>query len=42
MAEPSAGVVALPAIRATHLGIVAGLAMGPAVGLGLGRFALPS
>lgn len=39
MAEPSAGVVALPAIRATHLGIVAGLAMGPAVGLGLGRFA---
>ena len=25
--------------RATHLGIVVGLAMGPAVGLGLGRFA---
>src|SRR5579872_4277324 len=25
--------------RATHLGVVAGLAMGPAVGLGLGRFA---
>lgn len=31
--------VVLPAARVTHLGIVAGLAMGPAVGLGLGRFA---
>jgi predicted MFS family arabinose efflux permease len=29
----------LPGARATHLGIVAGLAMGPAVALGLGRFA---
>jgi predicted MFS family arabinose efflux permease len=31
--------VARPAAGATHLGVVAGLAMGPAVGLGLGRFA---
>jgi predicted MFS family arabinose efflux permease len=31
--------VPLPTAGATHLGIVAGLAMGPAVGLGLGRFA---
>src|ERR1700748_2941791 len=30
---------AVPMERATHLGVVAGLAMGPAVGLGLGRFA---
>lgn len=30
---------ALPEARTTHLGVVAGLAMGPAVGLGLGRFA---
>jgi predicted MFS family arabinose efflux permease len=37
MSEPVA--VSLPAARVTHLGIVAGLAMGPAVGLGLGRFA---
>ena len=37
MAEPIA--VALPGAGVTHLGIVAGLAMGPAVGLGLGRFA---
>lgn len=29
----------LPEPRTTHLGVVAGLAMGPAVGLGLGRFA---
>src|ERR1700749_3331072 len=32
-------VPALPADKATHLAIAAGLAMGPAVGLGLGRFA---
>jgi MFS family permease len=38
MAETVA-VVSLPTTGATHLGIVAGLAMGPAVGLGLGRFA---
>src|SRR3984957_12864378 len=31
--------VVVPVERATHLGVVAGLAMGPAVGLGLGRFA---
>ena len=37
MAGAVAGVVAVE--RATHLGVVAGLAMGPAVGLGLGRFA---
>ncbi len=37
MAESS--VAALPVRRSTHLGIVFGLAMGPAVGLGLGRFA---
>src|ERR1700744_3019639 len=37
MADAVAGVV--PMERATHLGVVAGLAMGPAVGLGLGRFA---
>ena len=30
---------ALPEAQTTHLGIVLGLAMGPAVGLGLGRFA---
>lgn len=30
---------ALPDVRTTHLAVVAGLAMGPAVGLGLGRFA---
>src|SRR5689334_3597053 len=30
---------ALPEARTTHLGVVLGLAMGPAVGLGLGRFA---
>jgi predicted MFS family arabinose efflux permease len=40
MAEPAAAVAAtLPDVKATHLGIVAGLAMGPAVALGLGRFA---
>src|ERR1700693_5473960 len=38
MAEPVA-VTALPQARETHFGIVLGLAMGPAVGLGLGRFA---
>ncbi len=38
MAEPIAVVGSLRADRVTHLGIVAGLAMGPAVGLGLGRF----
>lgn len=37
MAEPIA--VAARSAEVTHLGIVAGLAMGPAVGLGLGRFA---
>jgi predicted MFS family arabinose efflux permease len=37
MAEST--LVAAPQARATHLGIVLGLAMGPAVGLGLGRFA---
>src|SRR5579859_1538751 len=37
MADAVAGVVAVR--RTTHLGVVAGLAMGPAVGLGLGRFA---
>jgi len=37
MAEPAA--VAAPAAPMTHLGVVLGLAMGPAVGLGLGRFA---
>ena len=39
MAEPAAAATALPEARTTHLGIVLGLAMGPAVGLGLGRFA---
>ena len=39
MAEPAASGVMLPDVKATHLGIVAGLAMGPAVALGLGRFA---
>jgi predicted MFS family arabinose efflux permease len=39
MAEPAAAVVPLAGEGTTHLGIVAGLAMGPAVGLGLGRFA---
>ena len=39
MAEPAATSVMLPDVKATHLGIVAGLAMGPAVALGLGRFA---
>src|ERR1700760_1725838 len=34
-----AAVTALPADKATHLAIVAGLSMGPVVGLGLGRFA---
>ena len=34
-----AEVTALPQARETHLAIVLGLAMGPAVGLGLGRFA---
>ena len=34
-----AAVTALPAGKTTHLAIVGGLAMGPAVGLGLGRFA---
>jgi predicted MFS family arabinose efflux permease len=29
----------VPEAQTTHLGVVAGLAMGPAVGLGLGRFA---
>jgi predicted MFS family arabinose efflux permease len=38
MAEPAA-TAALPGANPTHLGIVIGLAMGPAVGLGLGRFA---
>jgi len=38
MAEPVA-VTALPQARETHFGIVLCLAMGPAVGLGLGRFA---
>jgi predicted MFS family arabinose efflux permease len=38
MAERVAA-IALPAARTTHLGVVVGLAMGPAVGLGLGRFA---
>lgn len=38
MAETIA-TTALPEVRATHLGVVVGLAMGPAVGLGLGRFA---
>lgn len=37
MSEPTA--VAIPSVKATHFGIIAGLAMGPAVGLGLGRFA---
>ena len=32
-------VVTVPRVATTHLGIVLGLAMGPAVGLGLGRFA---
>ena len=39
MAEPIAATAVLPQARPTHLGIVLGLAMGPAVGLGLGRFA---
>lgn len=39
MAEPVAATATLPDAKATHLAIVAGLAMGPAVGLGLGRFA---
>ena len=39
MAERAATATALPEGKATHLGIVLGLAMGPAVGLGLGRFA---
>jgi predicted MFS family arabinose efflux permease len=39
MAEPIAATAALPDAKATHLAIVAGLAMGPAIGLGLGRFA---
>ena len=39
MAERAAAATALPEAKATHLGIVLGLAMGPAVGLGLGRFA---
>ena len=40
MAEPVAAVAARAEdAEATHLGVVAGLAMGPAVGLGLGRFA---
>src|ERR1700760_2598094 len=34
-----ATVAAVPANLWTHVGIVMGLAMGPAVGLGLGRFA---
>lgn len=38
MAEPVTAAVTLPDAKATHLAIVAGLAMGPAVGLGLGRF----
>src|SRR5690349_1998446 len=38
MAEPTA-TAAVPGANPTHLGIVIGLAMGPAVGLGLGRFA---
>src|SRR5579871_6262716 len=37
MADPVA--IALPKAHTTHPGIVLGLAMGPAVGLGLGRFA---
>jgi hypothetical protein len=37
MADTTAAV--LPGVKATHLGIVAGLAMGPAVALGLGRSA---
>jgi predicted MFS family arabinose efflux permease len=39
MAEPLMSAAPLPVAEATHLGVVAGLAMGPAVGLGLGRFA---
>ncbi len=39
MAEPVAATTVLPQARTTHLAIVLGLAMGPAVGLGLGRFA---
>jgi predicted MFS family arabinose efflux permease len=39
MAEPIAATAVLPQPRTTHLAIVLGLAMGPAVGLGLGRFA---
>lgn len=37
MAEPAA--IAVASARTTHLGVVMGLAMGPAIGLGLGRFA---
>ncbi len=37
MAEPA--VITLPGARTTHPGILLGLAMGPAVSLGLGRFA---
>jgi len=32
-------VVVLPSVKTTHIGVVLGLAMGPAVALGLGRFA---
>jgi predicted MFS family arabinose efflux permease len=39
MAESAITAVASPDAGQTHLGIVMGLAMGPAVGLGLGRFA---
>jgi MFS family permease len=39
MAERAAAATVIPEGEATHLGIVLGLAMGPAVGLGLGRFA---
>ena len=39
MAESAITAVASPNAGQTHLGIVMGLAMGPAVGLGLGRFA---
>ena len=38
MADPAVA-TAVPTAKTTHLGIVIGLAMGPAVGLGLGRFA---
>jgi predicted MFS family arabinose efflux permease len=39
LAEAAITTAVLPDAKPTHLGIVMGLAMGPAVGLGLGRFA---